>query len=77
MRFSWSKFNRVVIYVNILDKLESFRILDSLIAITSKVLLVALSKSCRSSKFYLKNKSLCGIRKVNLVQFSSFGFHQY
>ena len=46
MRFSWSKFNRVVIYllINILRKFVSFRSLDSLIAVTSKVLLVAFSK---------------------------------
>ena len=39
MRFSWSKFNRVIKYILIfLHKLQSFGILNSLIAITSKFL---------------------------------------
>ena len=59
MRFSWSKFNGVVIYILMfLDKFVSFSILDSLIAITSKVLLavVALSKHSRSSKLLFKER---------------------
>ena len=57
MKFNWSKFNKVVIYILIfLDKFVSFRILYSLIAITSKVLLVALSKCSRSSKFLFKEQ---------------------
>ena len=55
----------------------SFRVLDSLIAITSKVLLVSLSKYSSFQNVYLGNKSLFGIEKVNLGQFSSVGFHQY
>ena len=39
-----------------LDQFVSFRILDSLIAITSKVLLLALSKYSRSSKFLFKEE---------------------
>ena len=43
--------------VNIfIDKFESFRILDSLIAFRSKVLLVALSRYSRSSKFLFKEQ---------------------
>ena len=55
----------------------SFRVLDSLIAITSKILLVPLSKYSSFQNVYLGNKSLFGIEKVNLGQFSSVGFHQY
>ena len=77
MRFSWVKFNRVVVFVNILYKIESFIILDSLIPMTPKVLLKkTLSKYSWSSKFFVANKSLCGIKKVNMVHFSSFIFHQ-
>ena len=39
-----------------LDKFVSLIILDSLISITSKVLLVALSKYSRSSKFLFKEQ---------------------
>ena len=56
MRFSWSNFNRVVRYINFLDKFVSFRILDSLIAFTSKFLLVALNKYSRSLKFLFKEQ---------------------
>ena len=77
MRFSWVKFNRVVVFVNILYKIESFIILDSLIPTTPKVLLKkTLSKYSWSSKFFVANKSLYGIKKVNMVHFSSFIFHQ-
>ena len=61
-----------------LYKFESFRILDSLIAITSKALLVTLSKYSGTSKFLFKEQEFtCGIKEVNLVQFSSYRFHQY
>ena len=39
-----------------LDQFVSFRILDSLIAITSKVLFIALSKYLRSSTFLFEEK---------------------
>ena len=55
----------------------SFRVLDSLIAVTSKVLLVPLSKYSSFQNVYLGNKSLFGIEKVSLGQFSSVGFHKY
>ena len=40
-----------------LDKFESFMILDSVIVRTSNVLLVALSKYPRSSKFLFKEQA--------------------
>ena len=56
----------------------SFRILDSLIAITSKVLLVALSKYSRSSKFLFKEQEFMWNKESEFwLILHFFGFHQY
>ena len=56
----------------------SFRILDSPVAITSKVLLVALSKYSSSSKCLFKEQEFMWNKEIKFgsVQLSSFGFHQ-